>query len=126
MCLSERRQDLRDVCTHDVAPAGHMTPVREPDRSDDGVAPRPASADRTDPPCGFRNDRHRTRGVTWLSIVIEHPQRPMSCEIACRMAPYLFVAPSVNACSRLRPADSCRIRAGVKTGRRPPRSNAAY
>jgi hypothetical protein len=36
-CQSERRQDLTDNCSHDVAPAGHQCPVRVHNRRDSGV-----------------------------------------------------------------------------------------
>ncbi len=59
-------EDLGDDCSHDVAPAGHLSPVPARDRRDKGVVSGPACADRTGRPCGSRDDRHRARGVSWL------------------------------------------------------------
>jgi hypothetical protein len=52
--FSDGRQDLRAGYSGDVAPAGHVSPLRARDRRDCGVVPGPGRADRTGPPRGFR------------------------------------------------------------------------
>jgi hypothetical protein len=47
-----------------------MSPVREPDRRDDGVVPGPACADRAGPRCEFPDDGHRTHGELAAPCVI--------------------------------------------------------
>jgi hypothetical protein len=49
------------------------------DRRDNGLVSGPACAGWAGPPCGFRNDGHRTRGVSELSgsCVSSHPYCPL-------------------------------------------------
>jgi len=63
-CHSERRQDRRDDYSQDVAPAGHLSQMRKPDRRDNGVASVRAAQTGLIRPCGFRSDGHRTPGLS--------------------------------------------------------------
>ena len=66
-CLSECREDRTDGYSHDVAPAGHLSPVRVHNRRDSGVVPG-TDLCRPDTGSAVRITQRRApdRAVSWL------------------------------------------------------------